>query len=535
MRGLGVRGMTTGGPTMVDQLYDSVQYPCVAHPDTHVERLHTVGRLFGMMPPDFRRCRVLELGCATGWNVIAMATEYPESEFVGIDLSRPQIEAGERHVANLGLTNVSLRAESILDFSESNGVFDYIICHGVFSWVEAPVRDKILDIARDRLSPNGICLVSYNALPGWGMLLSLRDMMLYHCAGISDSVEKAREARALLNYIVSKESTAPAYYLDMVRSQIALLSELPDEYVLHEYLAPVNYPFYLDEFVAQASQRNLKYLGDSRVAGMQFANLPPETTRTTVKTEDIIRLEQYIDFACNRRFRSTLLCRRDIELRRNIPAEFVDDFHLRGRLASAEHLPEDGMVAERMTFTSLGGGGTVASNDRPTTALLYALARLGGKAVTVETLLAEAASLVSEPEGRELRTKLYGNGLPLFLGGHMDLHSDPGSYVTTVSERPFASLLARYQATFMHRVTTGRHEMINLDPVAQVLLPYLDGTNDAGDLARNLLERVVAGALVLNHGDDGTPVTDSEEQAAAMSGLIEMSLRSLAQCGLLQG
>ena len=82
-----------------------------------------------------RRCRVLELGCASGGNLIPMAMDFPDSEFLGIDLSARQIEAGKVHLANLKPRNIELRAASIMDVDAGYGQFDYIICHGVFSWV----------------------------------------------------------------------------------------------------------------------------------------------------------------------------------------------------------------------------------------------------------------------------------------------------------------------------------------------------------------------------------------------------------------
>ena len=79
---------------------------------------------------------MLELGCASGGNLIPMAFNLPGSEFVGIDLSRHQVEDGLAMVRALDLTNIRIEHASILDVDSGWGEFDYIICHGVFSWVE---------------------------------------------------------------------------------------------------------------------------------------------------------------------------------------------------------------------------------------------------------------------------------------------------------------------------------------------------------------------------------------------------------------
>ena len=125
---------------------------------------------------------MLELGCASGDNLIPMALGLPNARFVGIDLSARQIEQGQRQVSALGLANIELRQYNIADVDASWGKFDYIICHGIYSWVPAPVRERLLAICRDNLAPNGVAYVSYNTLPGWHMRGMIRDMMIYHSA-----------------------------------------------------------------------------------------------------------------------------------------------------------------------------------------------------------------------------------------------------------------------------------------------------------------------------------------------------------------
>lgn len=80
----------------MDDLYDEVPYPGLPLPQTHPSQLATLGFLHGLEPAPVERCRVLELGCGDGGNLIPMALDLPESEFVGIDLSAPAIATGRR-------------------------------------------------------------------------------------------------------------------------------------------------------------------------------------------------------------------------------------------------------------------------------------------------------------------------------------------------------------------------------------------------------------------------------------------------------
>src|SRR6267142_1438469 len=156
--------------------YDEVPYDSKAFSETHPDRLATVATLFGMQPADVEHCRVLELGCADGSNLIPMAVGLPESAFAGIDLSPRQVGDGQATIATLGLKNVTLRVGSILDVGADEGIFDYIVCHGVYSWVPPEVQNRILTICNRNLAPNGVAYVSYNTYPGWHVRGMVRDL-----------------------------------------------------------------------------------------------------------------------------------------------------------------------------------------------------------------------------------------------------------------------------------------------------------------------------------------------------------------------
>src|SRR5687767_5966377 len=106
--------------------YDELPYPAAAYIQSHPSRLETLANLFGMSPPDITRCRVLELACADGANLIPIACALPESTFVGVDLSTRQLAAGHENIAALGLTNIDLRHCDIRNVDASFGSFDYI-------------------------------------------------------------------------------------------------------------------------------------------------------------------------------------------------------------------------------------------------------------------------------------------------------------------------------------------------------------------------------------------------------------------------
>ena len=129
--------------------YDEVSYPGQFIPMTHPDRMATMAILHGMIPPPVASCRVLELGCCDGGNLLTMAQTLPQASLVGVDLSARQVAEGLAAIESMSVRNVELRALNLTNLDDAFGLFDYIICHGVYSWVPAPVRDRILEICAE--------------------------------------------------------------------------------------------------------------------------------------------------------------------------------------------------------------------------------------------------------------------------------------------------------------------------------------------------------------------------------------------------
>src|SRR5437879_3251613 len=109
---------------LVGNPYNAVRYDTYAKPQTHPDHLATLATLLGLNPAPARRCRVLDIGCGTGVNLIATAQGLPGSEFVGIDLASEPIAEGQSIIAALGLRNIELRTMDVMDFGPEFGTFD---------------------------------------------------------------------------------------------------------------------------------------------------------------------------------------------------------------------------------------------------------------------------------------------------------------------------------------------------------------------------------------------------------------------------
>src|SRR3972149_10817617 len=104
-------------PAPTASSYNEVPYPGAAVTTTHPAQVGALARLFGMRPAAAERCRVLELGCGDGANLVPMAYGLPGSEFIGIDLSVRQVETATDLARQLGLTNVRFITMDIRDMA----------------------------------------------------------------------------------------------------------------------------------------------------------------------------------------------------------------------------------------------------------------------------------------------------------------------------------------------------------------------------------------------------------------------------------
>src|SRR5215208_1269478 len=191
--------------------YDEVSYPSYPFPQSHPNRLAVLATLFGMNPAPVEDCRVLEIGCGDGANLIPMALLLPQSRFVGVDLAAHPIAKGQAMTEALGLSNITLQQLDIMNLSSDFGQFDYVIAHGVYSWVPPAVRDKLLAICKANLTPEGVAYISYNTYPGGHLRQMMREMMLFHVRDIQEPDERIRQSRALISSLAQSKSEPDLY------------------------------------------------------------------------------------------------------------------------------------------------------------------------------------------------------------------------------------------------------------------------------------------------------------------------------------
>ncbi len=480
--------------------YDEVAYPSFAFAQTHPDRLGAIATILGMAPAPVERCRVLELGCGPGTNLVPMAFSLPGSRFVGVDLAANQIEAGARTAAVLGLTNIRLLPLNIMQIGPEFGEFDYIIAHGVYSWVPPEVREKIFSIMRENLAPQGVGYVSYNAFPGGHLRLMVREILLHHVRGITDPSERVREAVALARHITDWRNPEDSGR-DLLRAEFERILGYEPGHLYHDDLADYNVPVYFRDFMDQASRHSLQYLGEADYhemfgppdtgTGASGARIPPDSDR--------VEFEQYLDFLRCRRFRQTLLCHDGIVLDRTTPPPRLNGLYvaspLRAESAAPDFTPGKG---ERF----LGPKGSQIETDFPAAkAALVALAQvypasLGfGELLKRSRALAAAGRTNGDDWPSHIAEELGRMLLRLYQVNAVELYAGCSRFTTELSERPEASRLVREQLKTDRVVISQLHRRVEIpDERLGRLLQLADGTRDIATLHRDLT--VAAGAEV---------------------------------------
>ena len=517
--------------TTASNAYDALPYPPYSFPATHIGRLGAIGRLFNLQTAEPTKARVLELGCSSGVNLLAMAQVFPDAEFVGVDYSKKQIDLASDALAATGLKNVKFLNQDISKISDSLGEFDYIITHGIYSWVPTAVKEAILRISRENLKPTGVAYISYNCLPGWRMRGALRDMMLMHTAGIEDVVGKVAQAKALIKFLAEScsEDTPYGKYL---RQELELLTKVDDSYIAHDFLEVDNDALYFTDFLKAAAQHNLGYLGDAEPSTMIVDNLPSQAAQTLKSLNlNLLATEQYMDFVRNRMFRSTLLCRSESQLNRAINPECLQGFYVTPFIS----LKQPFSPTQPAIFT--GTGGTELSVGDVITADVFTLAASyrGGKKVS--ELLDEVVLKHKEKlEGKDPAAVRADLGRILINGYFkkmVDFNIGPVGAVAlpASSEKPETLPLARWQASKGQRVSSPRLDMLTADPYVAKLIALCDGSRDRQALIAAMVEAHDKKEFQLN--ENNQPVTDAKRAKQIIESLYEGSIQNLANLGLL--
>lgn len=489
---------------ILKQSYEDAPYDSRPIPMSHIDRLAVLGRLHGLTPAPIDKARVLEVGCSGGGNLLPMACDLTGSEFLGIDISPRQIADAQAAADDLGLGNIAFRTADIMTPGDL-GDFDYIIAHGVFSWVPVQVQDGLLRLCRDCLRPGGIAYVSFNTYPGWHLREAIRGLMLHHAGRFDDPAMKATQARAILHALTGTCQAGDPVVSALLQRETQNVDALSDAFLLHDLMETENHPVYFRDFAARAAAAGLQYLSEANVGASYSLNFPDEVQQILATARDRVDREQYIDFWLHRSFRETLLCRADATPSAEPQAAALTDLWVESTLRP---LPGPAVIppeAELRFHSPEGARIGVAEAAHKTALLKLADEPLG---------MLPCADLLDGEGVAALLLELFGRNL-------VGLSTRGPAFVAEAGERPAASPLVRMQIRDGQTATNQRHRSVAIDDALTAeVLRHLDGAQDRAALLAMLERRRVTGLIDLAPDQLPAALDSALSQLAANALLI---------------
>ncbi|MFK8040239.1 MAG: methyltransferase regulatory domain-containing protein [Rickettsiaceae bacterium] len=508
--------------------YDEWPYESYPYSQSAPEHLATLAKLFGMNPADHKTSRILELGSSAGWNIIPHAMNNPKAEYVGVDLSKVEIDEAKKHVKELGLKNITFHEMSISDIDESFGKFDYIICHGIISWVPEDVRKRIFEVTRDNLTTNGIAYISYNTKPGWNMVNNIRDMMLYHSKLFPNVQDKVAQGRLVLDFIVETLEGTKNPYAESLQNEAKIIKNQSDHYLRHDHLSDINNQFYFHDFMDQAAKCDLQYLADTSVASMFIGNMPKRVVEKLQSIQDIVRTEQYMDFINNRRFRSTLLCHKSAQINRNLDPNDIKKFNMNFNVQAEKPIADVDLknsLESLQFYYQQNKDNNISTSSPAMKAILYTFAE-SQEPVNFDDLVKNANKKLGGERSEEITQELLNNAMRLVLQGYIELTiKDPIKYKK--HKNPKISKIARYQAknTNVQWIVNHHHKPIGINLFEKCAIPYMDGTNTKDQILEEIVKCVENKIFTINQ--NGKAIDDPEEIKKQLTKLLDDLLNSI--------
>jgi SAM-dependent methyltransferase len=492
--------MTKPSSRALHEDYDRLPYTSHAYAETHPERLRVVARLSGWNASDLGRARVLEIGCGRGGNLLAMAMSLPEANLVGVEPSVRQAAEARTIATRLGVKNVTVHTAGFEDeglLEGADGGFDFVLAHGVASWIPIRSRAELLSRVSRWLSPSGVAYVSFNVLPGWYARLAARDWMRFRAAepGSGKQSEDPVAALVWLRGVVSPELAG--YKGDLARVE-ERLRETDPAYLAHEYLAGENHPARVADLLREAEDAGLSYLGDAVPRAVTIETLP-ESAQVAAEKLEKRDAQQLIDFVRFTAFRRALFVRADTAATRGwrwparLDAEAIRTLFIASRLVQSKNDPErfDGSDVSVYVPSPL------------MRAALLELCEVAPRALAFDELVARADARLKGPAGDESRNANHlaseTRDLWLSIDG-VDLHDYQAPFATAFGERPVACPFARLQASRGEPITNRWHQEVVLrEALVKDVLIRTDGTRTCHEIAHDMSEdeELVAASLRL--------------------------------------
>jgi len=508
----------------------ALTYVSFPAPTRTPDRLSTIASLFGACPTPITNSLTLDIGCGQGWDILSLASAFPTANFIGLDISEEVLNLARKTAKDLDLNNITFYNLDITKLDDTNveiknnlrpNSFDYIICHGLYSWVSEINSKAILKACNELLKDNGLAYISFNSMPAWSTRAILCQALRQFTA---HSVDKLIAAREAIDFIYTTLQDYPTPYSMSLRLELENIKKSSDGFILQELLSDHSHAEYLQTFVAKAKAVKLYYVADAKIERTVSKRLTEikeakALCKAVEKLPSQLEQEQALDFIFPTWLRQAIVSKKELTTDK-IAHELLPKLYIASPLVpSHPDDPEGG----NDTFMSPAGIHVQITNKNLYQAI-YNLNMTWPDWITVVQLY-KTLSAGSAYSLEEFSLDL----IPLFYKGVIELHSHPQLFSTTISNQPKIFKLALLQAKQQNWVTNLKFEYSTITDFERQLIPLLNGENNQERLCKKMQELIESGELNLK---DDFKNTDLEIQQLVKYG-IEEALNHFKESGLL--
>ncbi len=206
--------------------------------------------------------RYIDLGCGFGITAILLAAAYPNAEFIGADANPGHIETACLIAEKAGISNITFHCATFDDpvFTEMPAA-DYVVATGVYTWVPEEARKSLIDLYARLVRKGGAAAISYNMMRGWLPILPVQHL-LAEAAAEAQTLDKAGQfdlGRRLVAAV--RDSTNASVFEDGVAQFETMLEKTPENYWVHEFLAPGWNPVWSADLAREMARADCTYAG----------------------------------------------------------------------------------------------------------------------------------------------------------------------------------------------------------------------------------------------------------------------------------
>ncbi len=254
-----------------------------------------------------------ELGCGQGFSTNLLAAANPDVDFYATDFISSHIAGAQCLAHEAVLPNVRFFDHSFSEFASEPDLpksFDVISIHGVLSWVSAESRRDIAAFIARMLKPGGLLYVSYNSLPGWASLASLRRLLVdssqRSTGRISARIDEA------LSFAERLQSIDAGYFKhnSNVGERLKKMVPMSRSYLAHEFFNRDWTPFYFADLAQELSSAKVSFVGRlNLIDQIDDVTFTPAQKEFLETESDPLRREALRDIVLNEQFRTDLFAK----------------------------------------------------------------------------------------------------------------------------------------------------------------------------------------------------------------------------------